>query len=96
MVARLTESARDAALAELADWTYDADRDGIGRTIKFDDFVGAFGFMTSVAMLAERADHHPLWTNLYNRVDVFLTTHDCSGLSERDVALAKEIDALVA
>lgn len=95
MVVKLTESARAAALEELTLWSYDAERDGIARTIKFPDFVTAFGFMTSVAILAERAGHHPLWTNLYNRVDILLTTHDCDGFSERDVALAQEIDAIL-
>ena len=61
----------------------------------FADFVQAFGFMARVALLAERADHHPEWSNVYNRVDIFLTTHDAGGLSARDVSLAREIDALV-
>jgi 4a-hydroxytetrahydrobiopterin dehydratase len=84
---------RDAALAALADWTYDADACGIRRTFRFADFAEAFGFMTRVAILAEKADHHPEWFNVYNRVEILLTTHDAGGLSERDIALAKAIDS---
>jgi 4a-hydroxytetrahydrobiopterin dehydratase len=65
------------------------------RAFRFADFTEAFGFMASVALLAERADHHPEWSNVYNRVDIFLTTHDAGGLSERDFALAQAIDRLV-
>jgi 4a-hydroxytetrahydrobiopterin dehydratase len=64
------------------------------RELKFASFVEAFGFMSSVALLAEKADHHPEWSNVYNRVVIDLTTHDCDGLSERDFALATKIDAL--
>ncbi|QMW22901.1 4a-hydroxytetrahydrobiopterin dehydratase [Sandaracinobacteroides saxicola] len=94
MVERLKKKARSAALQELPDWTYDKGRDAITRQFKFASFVAAFGFMSKVALLAEKADHHPEWSNVYNRVDVLLTTHDAGGLSERDVALAKEIDQL--
>ena len=94
MVSRLTEEERSAALAELPGWTYDADRDAIRRSFRFDDFAAAFGFMTSVALMAEKADHHPEWFNVYNRVDIVLTTHDAKGLSQRDVDLARKIDAL--
>jgi 4a-hydroxytetrahydrobiopterin dehydratase len=66
------------------------------RSFKFADFVEAFGFMTRVALLAEKADHHPEWSNVYNRVDILLTTHDCDGLSQRDLDLARKIDKLVA
>ena len=95
MVTRLTEEERGAALADLSDWTYDADRDAIKRSFRFDDFTAAFAFMTAVALMAEKADHHPEWFNVYNRVDIALTTHDAGGLSQRDVALARKIDALV-
>ena len=94
MVTRLTDEERGAALAALPGWTYDADRDAIKRSFRFNDFSGAFGFMTSVALMAEKADHHPEWFNVYNRVDIVLTTHDAKGLSQRDVALARKIDAL--
>jgi 4a-hydroxytetrahydrobiopterin dehydratase len=94
MVERLTEAERGAALAELPGWTYDAERDAIRRSFRFEDFAAAFGFMTSVALMAEKADHHPEWFNVYNRVDIVLTTHDAGGLSGRDVALARKIDGL--
>ena len=94
MVVKLTEAERGAALAELPSWTYDAERDAIRRSFRFEDFTAAFGFMTSVALMAEKADHHPEWYNVYNRVDIVLTTHDAGGLSGRDVALARKIDGL--
>jgi len=62
--------------------------------VRFGDFAEAFGFMTRVAILAEKADHHPEWFNVYNRVDILLTTHDAGGLSQRDVNLATAIDAI--
>lgn len=94
MVAKLTEAEREAALAELPEWTHDPERDGIKRSFKFKDFVEAFGFMTKVALLAEKADHHPEWSNVYNRVEILLTTHDAGGLSKRDVDLAKGIEGV--
>jgi 4a-hydroxytetrahydrobiopterin dehydratase len=95
MIEQLDEDERAVALDELDDWDYDDARDAITRQFVFADFVEAFGFMTRVAILAEKADHHPEWSNVYNRVDVLLTTHDAGGLSARDVALAHAIDALV-
>jgi len=94
MVAKLSEDARTAALAELSEWSHEPKRDAITRSFKFDDFVQAFGFMSSVALLAEKADHHPEWSNVYNNVDILLTTHDADGLSQRDVELARQIDKL--
>ncbi|MBB4640502.1 4a-hydroxytetrahydrobiopterin dehydratase [Rhizorhapis suberifaciens] len=94
MVPKLTEEERSAALSGLTDWSYDAERDGIRRSFRFGDFRAAFGFMTQVAMLAEKLDHHPEWSNVYNRVDILLTTHDAKGLSKRDIDLAQKIDAL--
>ncbi len=94
MTAKLTEAEREAALATLPGWTWDAERDAITRRFRFADFSAAFGFMTRVALAAEQADHHPEWTNLWNRVDVTLTTHDAGGLTARDVALALAIDAI--
>ncbi len=94
MVAQLGEGERDAALAKLPAWTHDSGRGAITRSFKFADFSQAFAFMTRVALLAEAQDHHPEWSNVYNRVDILLTTHDAGGLSARDVKLAEAIDAL--
>lgn len=95
MVEQLNEAERAEALDGLADWDYDDARDAITRRFVFADFVEAFGFMTRVALLAEKADHHPEWSNMWNRVDILLTTHDAGGLSHRDIELAEAIDALV-
>jgi 4a-hydroxytetrahydrobiopterin dehydratase len=83
----------EAALAMLPDWTAAAGRDAITRTFRFADFNAAWGFMTCVALLAEKLDHHPEWANVYGRVDVVLTTHDAGGVTERDVAMARFMDA---
>jgi 4a-hydroxytetrahydrobiopterin dehydratase len=93
MTAKLTGKARSDALAALKGWTEVAGRDAITRSFKFADFSQAWGFMTRVALAAEKADHHPEWFNVYNRVDITLSTHDAGGLSDKDVALAKIIDA---
>ena len=95
MIPKLSAEERDGALASLPGWTHDAERDGLRRRFTFADFGQAFGFMAQVALLAEKADHHPEWSNVWNRVDILLTTHDCGGLSERDIALAQAIDAIV-
>ena len=95
MVAQLSDDERKAALAKLAGWDYDLERDAISRSFKFADFTEAFAFMTRVALHAEKADHHPEWFNVYNRVDIVLTTHDAGengGLSQRDVDLAQIIE----
>ena len=84
-----------AALATLPDWTLQPGRDALTRTCTFRSFSEAFGFMTRVAMAAEKMNHHPEWTNVYNRVDITLTSHDISALSERDIRLAGIIDRLV-
>ena len=94
MLERLSGVARDEALAALAGWSLVEGRDAIRKSFRFKDFNEAFGFMTRVALLAEKADHHPEWSNVYNRVEIVLTTHDADGLSARDVKLAKAIDAL--
>ena len=94
-IEQLSEAERADALDGLAEWDYDESRDAITRSIVFSDFAEAFGFMTQVALLAERADHHPEWTNVWNRVEILLTTHDAGGLSERDVELATAIDAIL-
>jgi 4a-hydroxytetrahydrobiopterin dehydratase len=95
MVARLTDGLRDEALASLPDWTHDAERDGIRRRLTFKDFSEAFAFMARVALLAEKSDHHPEWSNVWNRVDILLTTHDADGLSTRDIQMATAIDAML-
>lgn len=95
MVQKLDDAQRAALLARFPDWTHEPTRDGITRQFKFDDFAQAFGFMASVAIIAEKMDHHPEWSNVYNRVDILLTTHDAEGLSGRDVALAEAIEALL-
>jgi 4a-hydroxytetrahydrobiopterin dehydratase len=92
-VSELTTQERDAALAELPGWSLAREGKAITRTFTFADFNEAFGFMTRVALLADKADHHPEWFNVYSRVEITLTTHDAGGLSERDVALAKAIEA---
>jgi 4a-hydroxytetrahydrobiopterin dehydratase len=95
MIARLNEAERAELLPTVADWAHDADKDGIRRTFRFKDFTEAFGFMTRVAILAEKADHHPEWFNVWNRVDILLTTHDAKGLTRRDIDLARAIDQLL-
>lgn len=95
MIEQLSEAERADALDGLAEWDYDDGRDAISRSFTFDSFSEAFAFMTQVALMAEKADHHPEWSNVYNRVDIVLTTHDAGGLSIRDVDLAQRIDALV-
>ena len=94
-IPRLTDTERKAALARLPEWSLRDDGLAISRTLKFADFGEAFGFMTRVAIAADKADHHPEWFNVYNRVEITLTTHDAGGLSGRDVALAGAIDAMV-
>ncbi len=94
MIARLSESERQSALERHPAWQLVDDRDAIRRDFQFGDFTAAFAFMTQVALCAERADHHPEWSNVYNRVTIILTTHDANGLSKRDVDLATEIDAI--
>ncbi len=92
----LSDEDRAEALDTLDEWDYDEARDAITRSFTFADFSEAFAFMTRVALLAEKADHHPEWSNVWNRVEILLTTHDASGLSYKDVALAEAIDALLA
>ncbi len=91
----LSEAERAEALDALDEWDYDKARDAITRTITFTDFSEAFAFMTRVALLAEKSEHHPEWSNVWNRVEILLTTHDAGGLSHRDVDMAEAIDALV-
>ncbi len=95
MVDQLSEAERADALDGLPDWDYDDARDAIVRRFVFADFNEAFGFMTRVALLAEKADHHPEWSNVWNRVEITLTTHDAGGLTERDIELAEATEALL-
>lgn len=95
MIERLSEAERAEALDGLPDWDFDEERDGIRRTCNFADFSEAFAFMTRVALLAEKSDHHPEWSNVWNRVEILLTTHDAGGLSARDIELAQAIDSLM-
>lgn len=91
---KLTADARAAALATLPAWSDLPDRDAIRRDLRFTDFSAAWGFMARVALLAEKHDHHPEWSNVYSRVQITLSTHDAGGLSQRDIDLARAIDAL--
>lgn len=93
-MAVLGDAERDSALRALPAWTYDAARNGISRSFRFADFNAAFAFMTRVALEAEKADHHPDWSNVWNRVDILLSTHSAGGVTEQDMALARAIDGL--
>jgi 4a-hydroxytetrahydrobiopterin dehydratase len=92
MIERLSDAERETELASLPGWFPAGDRDAIARSFTFKDFNAAFGFMTRVALLAEKADHHPEWFNVWNRVDIVLTTHAAKGLTKRDIALARAIE----
>ena len=95
-MARLEGKEREDALAALPGWSFDETRGGIARRFRFGDFSEAFAFMTRVALAAEQADHHPEWSNVWNRVDIFLTTHSARGFTAKDAALAKRIDGFAA
>jgi 4a-hydroxytetrahydrobiopterin dehydratase len=96
MMKKLDAATREAALKELTLWREVPGRDVIARKFEFRDFNEAFGFMTRVALLAERIDHHPEWVNVYRTVDVRLTTHDAGGLTENDIKMAKMMDQYAA
>lgn len=96
MTQKFDASQREAVLAQLPEWRVVEGREAITRTLKFADFSAAFGFMSRVALAAEKLDHHPEWTNVWNRVEITLSTHDAGGLTERDVKLARIIDTLAA
>jgi 4a-hydroxytetrahydrobiopterin dehydratase len=95
MADKLTGNARTTALGKLSGWSEVDGRDAISRTFKFADFNEAFGFMARAALIAEKLDHHPEWFNVYNKVEVTLSTHDAGGVTERDVKLAEAMDRLV-
>jgi 4a-hydroxytetrahydrobiopterin dehydratase len=94
MAAKLTGAKRAKALKSIKGWKLEDGRDAIEKTYIFDDFIAAFGFMSSVALVAQQMDHHPEWFNVYNRVLVVLSTHDAGGLTQLDIDLATAIDAL--
>ena len=94
MVERLTGAARHTALRELHGWAEVEDRDAIRKSYHFGNFSEAWGFLSRIALAAEKMDHHPEIFNVYNRVEIILSTHDVEGLSERDVRLAQVIDEL--
>lgn len=94
MAAKLTPDARKSALARLAGWSDVAGRDAITKTFVFKDFNEAFGFMTRLALVAEKMDHHPEWLNVYKTVAVTLSTHDAGGVTERDIKLAETMDRI--
>ena len=94
MAEKLNEQQRHAALAKLAGWTEADDRDAIRKTYRFADFVEAWGFMSRTVLIAEQRNHHPEWLNVYNRVEITLTTHDAGGLSALDVDLANHMDRI--
>lgn len=94
MVEPLSADERRTALAKLKGWTEAPGRDAIAKTFTFKDFNEAFGFMTRVALVAEKSDHHPEWRNVYKAVEVVLSTHDAGGVTARDVALAEAMDRI--
>ena len=94
MVDKLSDADRTVAVGRLKGWSYDAKADAIVQDFKFKDFSEAFAFMTRVALLAQSANHHPEWSNVYNKVSIRLTTHDAGGVTAKDIALAEAIDKL--
>ena len=96
MAEKLSAERRQAALTALPDWRRLGDRDAITRALKFANFSEAFAFMARIALAAEKMDHHPEWSNVYNRVEITLSTHDAGGLTERDISLATIVDGVYA
>ena len=91
-MAKLSPKARAAALKKLLKWKSVAGRDAIAKSFAFKDFNQAFAFMTRAALLAEKLDHHPEWFNVYNKVDVTLSTHDAGGVTQKDIDMATAMD----
>ena len=94
MTQKLSQNARETALAKLAGWAQANGRDAITKTFTFKDFNQAFGFMTRAALVAEKMDHHPEWLNVYKTVEVTLSTHDAGGVTELDIKLAEAMDKI--
>jgi len=94
MIQALSNERRDALLGALSDWRYVPDRKAIHRQLRFADFGQALGAMVRIGLEAEKADHHPEWANVYNSLDIWLTTHDAGGVSTRDLDLAQKIDEI--
>jgi len=93
---KLDQAARKAALKDLSKWREVSGRDAIARKFEFGNFSEAFAFMARAALLAEKMDHHPEWFNVYNRVEVTLSTHDAGGVTEKDIAMAKAMESYAA
>lgn len=96
MVSKLSPEEIKSELSKLKNWSLSDDSNSIVKNFKFNDFNEAWAFMNRVALLAEKMDHHPEWFNVYNRVDVTLTTHDANGISERDIKMASAMDSYAA
>jgi len=94
MAQKLAAESRKAALARLSGWSEVSGRDAISKTFTFKNFNEAFGFMTRAALVAEKMDHHPEWSNIYRTVNVTMSTHDAGGLTELDVKLAEAMDKI--
>ena len=94
MAQKLDDAARQGLALRLPGWTHTQGRDALHKTFKFADFNAAFGFMVRTALVAEKLDHHPEWTNVWNRVEVTVTTHSAGGLSELDIKLAEAMDKI--
>jgi 4a-hydroxytetrahydrobiopterin dehydratase len=95
MIEALSDTALTEALAQLPAWNHDPARKAIHRRIVLDDFAQALALMVRIGVEADKRDHHPEWSNVYNRIDIWLTTHDAGGISTRDIALAGVIDAML-
>jgi len=94
MAERLSAEARKSALQGIPGWSEVSGREAIARTFTFKDFNEAFGFMSRAALVAEKNDHHPEWRNVYRTVEVLLSTHDAGGVTQRDIDLAKAMNAI--
>lgn len=94
MVEKLTDAQLSDALAQLSGWSRVEGRHAMCKSFVFDDFNAAFGWMTRIALIAEKMDHHPEWFNVYKTVEVTLATHDAGGVSEKDLAMARDMDRL--